>query len=854
MNLFRTLIILLCCFAATNLTAQKQQIKKANGFYKLNKFKDAITLYEEALAIKDNLSASTKLAYCYRMTNQMVKAEEWYAKVVANDKAKSKSYFYYAESLMSNSKYDEAKSWFLKYNEKEPNDKNAVRMAYACDKVKTLVPYFKNVSLEDFQHNSDADDSAPLFFNDGIVFTSDRSSGMNPLKQKSGWTGRDFQRVYFSAQQSDGSYNSPENFSKKINDLNKHCGPVSFTEDKKTVIFTRTGETAGKDNSYNIQLYSAESDDGKKWKNVKILPFCRTDFNYMHPAISPDGQKLFFVSDRRGGLGGTDIYLSTKKGDSWGSPQNLGPVINTPANEAFPFYHSSDKLFFCSKGHLSFGGFDILFSNLKDNGTWQKPVNVGKPINSSYDDISISLDETMDSGIFASSRNGGDDDVYIFKVMEGINANLDSLDFEGLVDYEKPVREEEEEMMTEEIPSSPSIRSQIPNTETISNNPVEKKEVEERPVTNMEGTIRNDETLEKLREEKIAETETVTKPAIKEEIVESREERIAVVESKIEASPARSGANEIETGVIEEPVSEQMETVVEEKIDIMDAPPMEEEEFSIVEEVIKEEVMEEVPSRSIPVKTEQIKEAVAVEKSTNTNNNESKAINLIIPSKKKKRSIKTKEQEYVKEELPPMEEIIELSPVIEETIISEPIEEIVEMEEAPIEESFPGGTSIMDQEPMETEPPVLLGDQSSALADVPEQLPILAELLQAKQAIPAKGFIISGLTYQKGSYLLSPVDTRSLAAVVDLMNMYPDIKVEIGSHTSALGDDVNNHNLSRKRAMSIMAFLVYKGVSNDRVTAKGYGETQLLNNCRNGVNCSRAEHQENDRVELRVIN
>jgi len=780
------------------------------------------------------------------MTNQMVKAEEWYTKVVANEKAKSKTYFYYAESLMSNGKYDEAKTWFLKYNEKEPNDKNAVRMAYACDKVKTLKPYFKNVNIEDFQYNSDADDSAPLFFNDGIVFTSDRSTGINPLKKKSGWTGRDFQRVYFSAQQGDGSYNSPENFSKKINDLNKHCGPVSFTEDKKTVVFTRTGETAGKDNSYNLQLYSAESDDGKKWKNVKVLPFCRTDFNYMHPAISPDGQKIFFVSDRKGGLGGTDIYLSTKKGDSWGKPQNLGPVINTSANEAFPFYHKSDKLFFCSKGHLSFGGFDILFSNLKDDGSWQKPVNVGKPINSSYDDISISLDETMDSGLFASSRNGGDDDVYFFKVMEGINADLESLDFEDIANSERSGSEGISPIST---PSG----SQIIEPEIVNNDPVIKKEVEERPVTIMEGSIRNDETLEELREEKIAETISTAEPVIKEETVEIREEtpvppteeRIAVVESKIEVSPGRSGAIEKEIEVTQESVREQIEITKEPKIDIMDAPAMEE-EFSIVEEVIEEKEMKEAPIRSIPIEKEQIEETVFNENPIKEDK-KPKSINLIIPSKKNKRSIDPKKQEAIVDEAPSMEKIVEAIPVIEETVITEPKEEI-----AKIEEPFSGGNSIMDQEPMETKPPVLLGDQASALADTPEQLPVLAELLQAKQAIPAKGFIISGLTYQKGSYLLSPVETRSLAAVVDLMNMYPDIKVEIGSHTSALGDDVDNHNLSRKRAMSIMAFLVYKGVSNERVTAKGYGETQLLNNCSNGVNCSKAEHKENDRVELKV--
>ncbi|MFT5765239.1 MAG: tetratricopeptide (TPR) repeat protein, partial [Saprospiraceae bacterium] len=113
MNLYKMLIILLCCFSATALSAQKQLIKKANTYYKNNQYKDAIELYEQALKEDDNLGSSTKLAYCYRMTNQMVKAEEWYTKVVAREKAKSITYLYYAESLMSNGKYDLAKNWFL---------------------------------------------------------------------------------------------------------------------------------------------------------------------------------------------------------------------------------------------------------------------------------------------------------------------------------------------------------------------------------------------------------------------------------------------------------------------------------------------------------------------------------------------------------------------------------------------------------------------------------------------------------------------------------------------------------------------------------------------------------------------
>lgn len=835
MNLFKTLILIIFCFCAGNVVAQKKLLKKANSYYKLNQYKDAIVLYEEAIQEKESLSAATKLAYCYRMTNQMIKAEAWYAKVVADEKARPITYYYYAESLMSNEKYDLAKNWFLKYNEKKPDDKNAIRMAYACDKVKTLEPYFKNLELSTFEHNTDADDSSPLSFNNGVVFTSDRSSGVNPLKQKSGWTGRDYQRIYFSSDLGNNKFDKPGNFSKKLNDLNKHCGPVSFTEDGKMVIFTRSGQEAAKDNSYNIQLYSAESEDGKKWKNVKLLSFCSREHNYMHPSISPNGERLFFVSDKPGGLGGTDIYMSLRKGDGWAKPVNLGPIINTPVNEAFPYYHSSDKLFFCSKGHLSFGGFDILFSNLKEDGSWQKPVNVGKPINSSYDDISISLNATMDAGMFASSRDGGDDDIYLFRVTDGINTTLDTLDFDGEGSW--IVNRESE---TEVAPTTPSsLTEEMPTPEET------KEIIEERPITNIAPTVRENVELEEVREVEKEVVDIVKTENVSNEIAE-------------ELSPSNQTSTDVSDLIIEAEVPETTSEPVVRSMPVETSLPNRKEE-------ITETVMPEVQAPISEVQ-EPIKEApeLVMEETTKAEKvkNKSKKINLLIPSKKKKKDLSssvTEEEIVIQETVTPISKEINPQPVNKEPIMDSELPSkkmdspvpTIDLEVA--EEKINEAPAILDRESAESTTPVLMGTETSMLAQTPEMLPRLAEFLQTKQAVNNKRFIISGITYPRGSYLLSPEGTRSLTALVDLLNMYPEIKIEVGSHTAAPGDDVDNHNLSRKRAMSIMAFLIYKGIANDRITAKGYGETQLLNECANGVDCPKLAHKENDRIEVRVV-
>lgn len=434
-------LVFVCTFLLgwAGLVAQNTHIKKANKLFKLNQYNDAIVHYEAGLGEDASIAASTKLAYCYRMTNRMKEAEQLYASIVTEKKAKPITYFYYGESLMSNSKYDQAKSWFLKYQALKPDDERGAQMAKACDQVKLIQPYFTQVQITEFTQNSDVDDSSPLLYNDGIVFSSDRKSGMNLLKQKDGWTGRDHLRIYYSPKKEDGSYDKPSSFSRKLNELNKHCGPVSINNNQQEVIFTRTSVYPGRGNVYNMQLYSAESENGRRWRKVKLLSFCKVEHNYMHPALSPDGKFLYFISDRPGGEGGTDLFVSERRGDKWGRPQNLGSIVNTSGNEGFPFVGADGKLYFCSKGHPSFGGFDIFFTEQNEQGIWQTPINVGPPINSSYDDISIFVEENGQQGLFASSRNGGDDDIFFF---ESLGKGVKS---EGLKVKEEIVVVEEDE-------------------------------------------------------------------------------------------------------------------------------------------------------------------------------------------------------------------------------------------------------------------------------------------------------------------------------------------------------------------------------------------------------------------------
>ena len=408
------ILFLLLCFSSAYLSAQNKQFDKANKKYDLKKYAEAIPLYEQGLKIDHSIRAMTRLAFCHRMTNNVSKAEELYQEVVNHKRAKPITWLYYGETLMMSGKYTEAKKWFEKYTENKPGDNKGWEMITQLEQMQSIKPYFKNTKTEPFEFNSEADDSAPLIYNNTIVFSSDRKQGVKLLKQKSGWTGRDFINIYQSELKEDGAYDKPKAFPNKINATNKNCGNPTFSPDGKMMVFSRNSDWATKRGDYNIMLFSAELTDKGKWKNVEMLSFCNLNANYMHPAFSVTGDTLFYISNRPGGEGGTDIFYSYKKGSKWTRPKNLSDKINTTSNEGYPFVDANGKLFFCSKGHTGYGGFDIFYAEQNEDGDWQTPVNVGFPINSSHDDISIYVAEDEQSGMFASSRDGGDDDIYFF--------------------------------------------------------------------------------------------------------------------------------------------------------------------------------------------------------------------------------------------------------------------------------------------------------------------------------------------------------------------------------------------------------------------------------------------------------
>ncbi len=268
--------------------------------------------------------------------------------------------------------------------------------------------------------NSNTFDFSPTFYADGLVFVSSRFKGglIDP------GTGEPFFELFYAPFDREGVPQRPQAFSIEINSA-LHEGPVSFDRDENTIFFTRSNQTQGvskADQSGKVVLKVYEATRGiYDWENVRELPFNRDSFSCMHPALSPDGTRLFFASNMPGGYGGMDIYMVERIGTTWSDPINLGPEINTIKEEAFPFMHESGTLFFASNGHRGLGGLDM-FSIDIGTPVWGKLSNLGEPLNSPSDDFGIIVDDEGRLGYFSSNRRGGlgRDDIYLIEAPAGL--------------------------------------------------------------------------------------------------------------------------------------------------------------------------------------------------------------------------------------------------------------------------------------------------------------------------------------------------------------------------------------------------------------------------------------------------
>lgn len=416
MKLFLCLLLQsIFLFNAYSQKSIEKDIEVGDAYFKISEYDNAIYYFQKAFDKEPSFSLCAKIAKSYMLKHDYLSAEMWYANLVSFPEHSPKDILHYAQSLKSNSKYEEAKINFLNYLDQNPIDSMEVaRQIISCDssmlwnkKSQRWVVY----NIEKI--NSEYSDIAPAFYKDDIVFCSTREGTI--IKNKEGASGEPFYNLYSCKTGRLRQWHAPKIFSADLN-TKDHEGPVTFSHDYSEVYLTRCDNRQTTEGGTNkLKLFkSVKGTLG--WSAPESFMFDDSASSFAHPCISKNGKLFFFASDKPGGYGGSDIYVSFKLDSNlWSKPINLGPAVNTKGNELYPyFYEEEGLLYFSSDAHIGMGGFDIFSAEL-DGKNWINVTNLKPPINSSYDDFSFIMDEKKYQGFFTSNRPGGKgkEDIYL---------------------------------------------------------------------------------------------------------------------------------------------------------------------------------------------------------------------------------------------------------------------------------------------------------------------------------------------------------------------------------------------------------------------------------------------------------
>lgn len=418
----KIVIIFIALYFIPAVLMSSDDVKKADKYYHSLNYKYALEIYLSVMGKHPSAQVAEKIANCYRYMNNSEAAEEWYLKVVQYQDINSDNFKYLAEVLKQNGKFEDAAKNFKIWGEKSAVNKvEAEAKSNACMVAKIWIdnPDIGSKIENAKDLNSENSDFCPSQLGSNILFVSDRwflqnADKKSKKKDVSGWTGNPYYKVYMLST----SDNSTTLLDKIINN-NFHNGPVVANTSADTLYFTRSElpekrtKIAQSGRKYIYQVVKSEN----KWVSAVRLPFnVNKNFSVQHPALSPNGNILYFASDMPGGYGGNDIYYTEKQADgSWTAPKNCGAEINTPEDDVFPYVRNDGKFYFSSKGHVGMGGLDVFTAN-GEKGNFNSAENLRSPLNSPKDDFGVLFNADNTTGYISSNRSGsiGLDDIYKF--------------------------------------------------------------------------------------------------------------------------------------------------------------------------------------------------------------------------------------------------------------------------------------------------------------------------------------------------------------------------------------------------------------------------------------------------------
>lgn len=418
-----TLPTIFCLFLAFTISfAQNNKIKKANSLYNDLAYIDATKIYlkvvESGFKSEEILE---KLANTYYFNANYTEAIKWYKELfLLSEDINSIYYLRYSQCLNAIGNIELAEDLYNKYLSKENLLENEFNNAEEYLKIiENSERYTINnlpINTEGIDFGSGFKDKNTYNFQN-LVYTSTKPLHGKKIKTNDDWSGLSFLNLFETNLNENGSLGVSHPLEGDIN-TKKHESSAIFTKDGKTMYFTRTNDSPkfkkNKKERLHLKIYRAHLVDGV-WTNIEDLSINGDNYSNAHPALSPSENVLYFASDMPQSIGQTDIFAAKiNKDGTIGKPYNLGEKVNTKGRESFPFISSDNELYFSSDGHFGLGGYDVFYLKIKGSGFTGGLINVGKPINSPFDDFAFIIDNHK--GFVSSNRPGGKglDDIYSF--------------------------------------------------------------------------------------------------------------------------------------------------------------------------------------------------------------------------------------------------------------------------------------------------------------------------------------------------------------------------------------------------------------------------------------------------------
>ncbi|NVO12229.1 MAG: carboxypeptidase regulatory-like domain-containing protein [Bacteroidales bacterium] len=908
----RLFLLTFLLFVAFRMEAQtvSKSVQRADKAFVENNYKKALEIYLKATSEEVvNAYLARQIGNCYRLQGDMNQAEIWYENALKQSDHTNLDFLLlgYAQKANGKDELSAASLSKLYTSQMLPNQNTSTLNAFSF--VTYLRNGFLNFRIVPIGINSPEADFSPSICRDALVFATSRFD--RELAHYKQINPQQHLNLYTAKLGSSGELGAPFIFSKDL--LNQlYTGPIAFSPSCDTAYFVRkkylkTQSGDGKQASdNNLKIYRAIYNQGQ-WIDQGPLNFCSDEYSMGDPAVSPDGKRLYFISDMPGGIGGTDIYFcEIRPNGTFGNAVNLGNKVNTSGNEMTPFVAKDGTLFFSSDTHPGLGNLDLFAAYPTPNG-FDYVTNLGYPINGAYDDFGIVLNPKGDLAFFSSNRpNGaGDDDIYKFniekltvthtvdgqvvdeqglpvaastiKVIDGKTLiNTLSTDFNGKFSLKIDDNHELNLQLerTDFFPATAKVSSVglgLKSTQILlkvtmkrdagytltgvilsatDGSPIASAQVIAYPPDTTKALIGNSDQLGRFSYKLANETDyriRLSKEGFVSKwltITTKNRERGEINLSALSDTKLTPNTKPGITGIISDAKTSLPITNAIVTISSPSFPQI----IKLATAANGQFSQENLPEGSYTIVIE--KEGYQP---------------LNIPVILGKQPINLNSS--FKMALEPMANSYTAVGLVTNKDGNAPIADVtVSLLDKATNEKIQKRTDEFGSFDFKVDPDhiyILRLEKEKFFA---KTLMISTQGLSAgmlnlntandlkmEAIVMNKAIEIPNIYYDLGKATIKPEAAQELDKVVKLLLENPTIKIELSSHTDSRGDSKQNLLLSQKRAEAAADYITSKDIELARVIAKGYGDTMIKNRCKKGVQCSEQEHAANRRTEIKVI-